>query len=399
MSVTIATHNGSSVSREHNIRNRKVTDKEEHIDKKGEFEIWHDEKIRTAYDRIFGDALAEYNAKQTREDRKIKSYYNHIKKDAKKHECYEMIVGIYGYDCDKETGKKIMREFVENWQERNPNLEMIGAYYHADERGEPHVHIDYIPVAYNLTRGLETQNALVKALGQMGFEKSGKETAQILWEHRENQYLEQLCRNEDLIVSRPTLYRDAEHLHKREYIERQELRKENDKLREENKKLDISQVKIPEKNLLGKIWVSEEQYQELEFYRQQYGKLHTEEKGLSRREELVKYNTRVNEKKTEELQKRENDLEIRSNSLDLREKDIKIKEQKINAEWWQIDNEKAEIVEMKENIEKTIEKRLMHEREKIENMRELVTISENFKERYRENGGGEYEGRVAEYDR
>ena len=39
MGVTISTHNGSSVSREHNIRNRKITDKEEHIDREGHYEI------------------------------------------------------------------------------------------------------------------------------------------------------------------------------------------------------------------------------------------------------------------------------------------------------------------------------------------------------------------------
>ena len=96
-----------------------------------------------------------------------------------------MIIGVYGRNengvsiCDEATGKKIMREFVDEWPKSNPNLELIGAYYHADEQGEPHVHIDYIPVAHNYTRGLEVQNGLVKAFGEMGFVKEGKRTAQI----------------------------------------------------------------------------------------------------------------------------------------------------------------------------------------------------------------------------
>lgn len=54
-----------------------------------------------------------------------------------------------------------MRKFVEEWQERNPNLELIGAYYHGDEPGaEPHVHLDYIPVAHGYTKGIETQTGL-----------------------------------------------------------------------------------------------------------------------------------------------------------------------------------------------------------------------------------------------
>lgn len=181
MAVTIATHNGSSVSREHNIRNRRVTNPQEHINPHGHYEIWRDEKARDAYRRIFGEALEKYNARQTRDDRKIKDYFAHIEKDDKKHSVYEMIIGIYGKDenghpiCPINTRKEIMRKFVDSWSSRNPNLEMIGAYYHADEPGEPHVHIDYIPVAHGYTRGLETQNGLVKALGEMGFEKKAKQ--------------------------------------------------------------------------------------------------------------------------------------------------------------------------------------------------------------------------------
>lgn len=209
MKVTISTHNGSNVAREHNIRNEKVVSKESHIDMNGVHETWHDEKIRDAYERLFGDALEEYNQKQSREDRKIKSYYNHIDQDAKKKPCYEMIIGIYKKDAHgkraipDEVGKEIMREFVDGWKERNPNLEMIGAYYHADEQGAPHVHIDYIPVAHNCSRGLKTQNGLVKALGEQGFEKKGKETAQIRWERRENQELESICNEYGLEVEHP----------------------------------------------------------------------------------------------------------------------------------------------------------------------------------------------------
>ena len=62
--VTISTHNGSAIARDHNIRNPKVVAKEEHIDLSMPHEIWIDEPIRKAYDRIFGEALDEYNAKR-----------------------------------------------------------------------------------------------------------------------------------------------------------------------------------------------------------------------------------------------------------------------------------------------------------------------------------------------
>ena len=87
MSVTISTHNGSAVAREHNIRNPKVVSKEPHIQPDGKFEIWHDEKPQVAYQRIFGQALEEYNNKQKRTDRKIQDYYRHICNDKKKTPC------------------------------------------------------------------------------------------------------------------------------------------------------------------------------------------------------------------------------------------------------------------------------------------------------------------------
>ncbi len=210
MGVTISTHNGSSMAYDHNIRNKKVVSKESHIDPNGVYEIWIDEPIRKAYDRLFGVALEAYNAKQSRSERQIDSYYHAVCKDKKKHPVYEMVIGVYGKNengspiCSEEQGKEIMRQFVENWRERNPNLELIGAYYHADEpESEPHVHLDYVPVAHGYKRGLETQTGLVKALFEQGFEKKGKETAQIQWERRENDYLTNLCERAGLIVEHP----------------------------------------------------------------------------------------------------------------------------------------------------------------------------------------------------
>ena len=81
-----------------------------------------------------------------------------------------MIIVVYGQDCPKDLGKVIKQQFVQEWQERNPNLALIGAYYHADEQGEPHVHLDYVPVAHGYTKGMDTQAGLVKAFGEMGFE-------------------------------------------------------------------------------------------------------------------------------------------------------------------------------------------------------------------------------------
>ena len=204
--VTISTHNGSQVARQHNLRNPKVIAKEDHIDPNGHFEVWLDEDPKTAYERLFGKSVEEYNERQTREDRKITDYYKQICEDKKKKPVYELIIGIYGKKadgtpiCSKNDGKRILRAFVEDWERRNPQLKLCGLYYHCDEsvgiNGSQvgHVHIDYIPVGDGFTRGMGMQSSLSRALEQQGFESQGlNNTAQMQWESRENQFLATLC--------------------------------------------------------------------------------------------------------------------------------------------------------------------------------------------------------------
>lgn len=223
--ATIATHNGSAVRRHHNIRNPKTIEKEAHIDPNRPHEIWHDEPPKEAYEKLFGEAVKAYNEKQTREERKIENYYEKIEKDKERKPVYEMIIGVYpkeGEYIAEETQKEIMKKFVETWQERNPNLYMCGAYYHADEQGEPHCHIDYIPVAHGYQRGMETQTGLVKAFGEQGFEKEGRITAQMKWQKRENAFLESLCKEYGIEVSHPQIGA-KEHLDTELYKAKKEL--------------------------------------------------------------------------------------------------------------------------------------------------------------------------------
>ena len=221
--VTISTHNGSSVSRGHNIRSSKSVSKDGHIDPNGIHETWVDEAPRKAYARIFGQAQAEYNNKQARHDYKIDDYFNKINADKKKHTVYEMIIGIYGDEVNEIAAKQMMQQFVYGWQQRNPNLELIGAYYHADEQGQPHVHIDYVPVAFGYTRGMSVQNSISKALEQQGFVKQGRTTAQIQWEKRENQVLESICNQYGLEVAHPQKDKGAYHLHTDTFKAQQDL--------------------------------------------------------------------------------------------------------------------------------------------------------------------------------
>ena len=238
--VTIATHNGSQVARQHNLRNPKVICKEDHIDPNGHFEIWLDEDPKAAYERLFGEAVKAYNEKQTRPERQITDYYKQICEDSKKKPVYELIIGIYGKKadgtpiCSKNDGKRILRAFTEDWERRNPNLKLCGLYYHCDEsvgvNGSQvgHVHIDYIPVGDGFTRGMATQSSLSRALEQQGFQSQGvNNTAQMQWEARENQFLATLCAHAGFEVIRGK--GGAEHLDTATYKKVKELQELQEK--------------------------------------------------------------------------------------------------------------------------------------------------------------------------
>lgn len=231
MPKSVSFHNGFNWSRGHNVRDHRFVKEQSHIDKSLENQniIIRDEPVKQAYDRIFGEAVIEYNSKQKRADRKIQNYYEKIKSDKKKHTVYECIVQIGNND---DTGnnapseKEALKRFAESWEQRNPNLRLIGAYIHADEpNGTVHMHIDYIPVA-ECSRGMKLQNSFDRALQQQGFQTySVKQTAQIAWQERERKALIEICQelNIDVYKTPQGITKGREHLTK---VEFQELKEE-----------------------------------------------------------------------------------------------------------------------------------------------------------------------------
>ena len=239
--ITISVHNGTAVSRAHNMRNRKVTDKEPHIDKKGWYAVWHDEPLREAYRRIFGQAQEEFNLKQTRNDRRIADYLSTVRKSAKQHPVYETIITLGNMEehPDPHESYEILQQVFEEWKKNYPNLEVVGAYFHADEKGAPHLHIDYVPVAHSYKKGLAVQNGLVKAFGEMGFILKGKDTAQIQWQRDLKSRVTELAKERGFKVVEPTVKR-KKHVETAFY----KLEKQVPALRDERNKLygDVSRA-------------------------------------------------------------------------------------------------------------------------------------------------------------
>lgn len=165
--------------------------------------------IREAYQEIFGEALLEYNQSQKRADRKIEDYYDHIAKSKNGEKLFYEDVLQWGKKDDfehnpqiKEKAMECLAEYAGTFEERNPNLKLIGAYIHMDE-ASPHLHIDYVPVAHGYSRGLKTRNSLDRAMKEMGFvpdKESRINNATKLWKENERDYFGKLCRSKGLDV-------------------------------------------------------------------------------------------------------------------------------------------------------------------------------------------------------
>lgn len=163
--------------------------------------------IREAYDQLFGEAIAEYNAKQKRKDRQVTDYLNDIKNSRNgEKQFYEIVVQIGKKDdtgvldaegnlsVDAKAASEILDEYARSFRERNPNLYLFNAVLHMDE-ATPHLHLDYIPVAHGYKSKLHTRNSLTKALQEMGIapavSKTDNETTH--WQEREREYIKGLC--------------------------------------------------------------------------------------------------------------------------------------------------------------------------------------------------------------
>ena len=153
------------------------------------------ENIKDVYHELFDEALARYNEKQTRNDRRIDDYYEKIRSGKQEKPFHEIILQIGDREtmgAETEEGRlaaKILDEYMEDFQRRNPTLRVFSAHLHMDE-ATPHLHIDFVPYTTGSKRGLDTRVSLKQALSALGF-KGGtrRETELNQWVAAEKQQL------------------------------------------------------------------------------------------------------------------------------------------------------------------------------------------------------------------
>lgn len=249
-------------NRQHNLRNYGEGKLPSNVDASRTEQniVWKDETTAHAYHRIFDDAVSEYNAKQKRKDRQIKDYRTHIlnSKNGEK-EFYEDVLQWGKQEdfiehpewCD--IAKECLLEYIEGFEDRNPGLELIGAYIHMDE-ASPHMHFDYIPVAEGYKTGVQKRNSLDRAMRNLIAIRTGSEysprpdekdasgkctdNATKQWKEMERAHFKKICVRRGLVVDGEIKTPERDSLSVLEY--KAEMRKQ-----------EIQQLEAQEKELRG----------------------------------------------------------------------------------------------------------------------------------------------------
>ena len=198
--------------------------------------------IGEAYDQLFAESTERYNARQKRSDRMINgSYYEHLfgvkpcntvrTAADKRKSFYEDVVQIgkredsgYGTE-DFQLVADCLKEYMEGFQNRNPNFYVFNAVLHMDE-ATPHLHIDYIPVGH-YKRGQDVQNGIAQALKEMGYGEGKQAIAR--WRAAEVEVLNKICLEHGIQPLAPEKARGT-----LEIPEYKEKRRQADELAEQN---------------------------------------------------------------------------------------------------------------------------------------------------------------------
>lgn len=273
------------VCKEHNQRAKEVVEKEKHIDPNGYYKILEERDWEQTFDEYFTKSIEEYNQgkKPSRQvygkngkeylAKLIKDYQAEQekneeikvhnaglpKKEWKKetHRCpspiKEVIVGVYGEGIGREEQEEMAEEFLKRWKEKNPQCVVVGAYFHADEKGGPHLHIDYITVAYENKQGPAVQVSESKCLKEMGYEQADKlydyetkrfDTPQIRFEDAGRALLDEIMKEHEIeVIKNENAEEKQKHKEKNDYILEQETKKA-DKLEQANKDKEKDLEKI-----------------------------------------------------------------------------------------------------------------------------------------------------------
>ena len=178
--------------------------------------------VKTVYHKEFDEALEEYNKKQTRQDRKIEDYFEHVA-GKEQDMAVEIIIQIGDrefwrqFDDMKSYMKLSYQIILDELRKRLPQFVVANAVVHLDE-DSPHMHIVGVPVADGYKKGLSkqvskrkvfTKDVLSRVLQDELREVANKEVNDWFGEQIKEK---SKGRNNDLTVAEYKVAQETEHL-------------------------------------------------------------------------------------------------------------------------------------------------------------------------------------------
>lgn len=178
--------------------------------------------VKTVYHKEFDEALEEYNKKQTRPDRRIEDYFEHVA-GKEQDMAVEIIIQIGDrefwkqYDDMKSYIKLSYEIILDELEKKLPQFVVANAVVHLDE-DSPHMHIVGVPVADGYKKGLRkqvskrkvfTKEVLSRVLQDELREVANKEVNDWFGEQIKEK---SKGRNHDLTVAEYKVAQETEHL-------------------------------------------------------------------------------------------------------------------------------------------------------------------------------------------
>ena len=157
-----AIQNANNLSRVNNHNLRKYDDNQELIEIiYGTNNLYED--VKNLYVKEFDEARIKYNEKQTRNDRKIENYFEHISNNDKNDLACEIIIELgdmeFWGDKDDKFKRKMTDVFnqqIKDLEKVVPSFKIANATIHYDE-SSPHLHIVGVPIKNGNKNGMSKQ--------------------------------------------------------------------------------------------------------------------------------------------------------------------------------------------------------------------------------------------------
>ena len=162
---------------------------------------YQNENLKQVYKELFDESVERYNVGK-RKDRQITNYYEKIRQGKQEKLFHEVIFQIGNCEDmaagtpDGELAVKVLDEYIQDFQKRNPTLRVFSCYLHQDE-ATPHLHIDFVPYVTGWKgKGMDTRVSLKQALKSLGFQGGNKHDTELnQWMNHEKEVLAEIAKH------------------------------------------------------------------------------------------------------------------------------------------------------------------------------------------------------------